>query len=97
MFQGRKSDSGSDHRDPPSPLKAVPLIRRIVTSGTETEEDADVDKLRGVHRRPQFKLGPEVGGVTSFRTAPCGDKALSAESSLSADQAWDSYQVRPTG
>jgi len=89
---GRKSESGSDNHDPPSPLKSPPaaVARRVVSSGTETEEDGEGDLRNRVARRkcntqPNFKLGPE-GLVTVFSSA---EKALSADSSFSS---WDNYQ-----
>lgn len=88
-LQGRKSDSGSDGRDPPSPLRTVPVTRRVVSSGTETEDDVDSHHKQSA--KPKFKIGPEGGPVTRF-LSPCSEKALSAESSWS-EQAWDSFQV----
>ncbi|XP_054272374.1 uncharacterized protein LOC128992693 isoform X2 [Macrosteles quadrilineatus] len=92
---GKKSESGSDNHDPPSPLKSPHAVaRRVASSGTETEEDAEVELRNRIARRkcsttPNFKLGPE-GLVTVFSTA---EKALSADSSFS-EQAWDNYQEK---
>uniref|UniRef100_A0A1B6EWZ8 KASH domain-containing protein n=2 Tax=Cuerna arida TaxID=1464854 RepID=A0A1B6EWZ8_9HEMI len=92
---GRKSDSGSDGHDPPSPLRCGPAIRRVPTSGTETEEEVEGEsKLRSVRRKlippATFRLGPDNGVVTVYS---CADKALSADSSFS-EQAWDNYQEK---
>lgn len=97
-LQGRKSESGSDGLSPhesPSSVKAAAQARRVPTSGSETEEDADVEGASRPPCRknltlPKFRLGPEAKVTVSVFNS---EKLMSADSSFSEQQAWDNYQV----